>query len=1046
MSELPSRRRLRNGSVLARSLVLAGTLAAPVYGHAADLTISNSRTDTVSTSDADGGPGDITVNANGRVNVSSGAAIIVDSSNDVTNGGTLESSAGTDTRGIMIAPGAFTSTITNNGSISLSQDSDSTTVDQGNYGIYVEPGASLTGDIVNGTAGTITAQGKDSVGIYTLGSVSGKVTNGGSITADGSNGMGMVILGNVGGTVSNTGTIKTGSASVTTYDNKGNPTTIAEVNGGTGLAIGGSVAGGVLNDGDGLTTQETTDLSNGTVDTVRGKTKDNIGTDASITVTGGANALKIGPDANGASGGDITIGVLPEDGNIYGVVNRGELSSKSQTDNLDVETVRIGLDAAPPVASSTTVEGGFLNDGGDITATAQKANATAVTIGSLASVPEINNTGNIAATTDTQLATGISIQVGATVPTITNSGIISATGTDSGARAVGIIDLSGTLQSIVNSGQINTSASSTRAIDLSASTIDSTIDNTGSITGDVVLGSGNDAVTITGGSLTGNLEMGAGNNTLGLVDQAKFDGSLTASNGQVDLAVTNSSFAISNSTGAHVHDASFDATSTLVVPIYGSDATAGSLVASGTASFASGATLITDFKTLASTDVTFTLVDAGTLSLENGLDGLNVSDTSAFFNVDVALDPTNSNKIIVTVHRASAEELGLTSNQTAVFNASPDVLQADQQVGAAFANLATKEQVQDAFNQLMPDNSGATQIGIFKTQAAIFSAINKRMDSIYKLDRRYKERVQRIAGKDPERAKKMDRRHAPTIWAEQLVYVANQNPYGQQLGYGGYSYGIAMGADYPLFGLDAFGFSISQVWSEYREKGSFDKPLATQTTQLNLYAGIETGGFFVDVTGGYGFSSYDQERRLVIGDVDRSMFSNWGGHHMNANVRVGYTATLGRFTLTGMAAMSYMKLHENGYTERGIADAKATDTTADGVRLAVEGQTVEFLRGNLGFQLGMQIRDGAGVIEPQIRGGLTHEFRYKGPVNVAYFLAGGPSTAFTTLGELGAATTYYAGVGIDVTSYFGTLSFDYDAEMGSGKLNHVVSGTVRVSF
>jgi uncharacterized protein with beta-barrel porin domain len=155
---------------------------------------------------------------------------------------------------------------------------------------------------------------------------------------------------------------------------------------------------------------------------------------------------------------------------------------------------------------------------------------------------------------------------------------------------------------------------------------------------------------------------------------------------------------------------------------------------------------------------------------------------------------------------------------------------------------------------------------------------------------------------------------------------------------------------------------------------------------------------------------------------------------------------VGRFSLTGAASISYMRLTEKGYTERGIADDKVEDTTPDGVKLAVEGQTVEFLRGNLGFQLGMQIRDGTGVIEPQIRGGLTHEFSYKGPVNLAYFIAGGPATSFTTLGELGNATTFYAGTGVDVTSHFGTLSFDYDAEFGGGKLNHIVSGSVRVSF
>ncbi|MEN3952713.1 autotransporter domain-containing protein [Iodidimonas sp. SYSU 1G8] len=1046
MYQVQTRRRLRAGSVIARSLLIAGTVATPGYALAADLTLDNSRNETVRTSNASSGAGNITINSGGSVSVDEGDAVIVDSSHKVTNGGRIESKSGSDGVGILIdGAGTITSVITNNGTISLVADTDTDTVDQKNYGILLEGDTNLAGDIINGAAGTITVDGQDSVGIYTKGSVTGNIKNQGTINASGLSGNGMLIDGPVTGSVSNSGTINTGKASFTTGFGDQAKTT-PETRGGEGIAVSGSVTAGVINDGDALTQQEEADLTSGKAEEIRGKKKDDVGTDGTIAVLGGANALWVG--AGGGTAGDITIGAVGTEGNAYGVINRGDLASSSTTEGQAVETVRIG--GLTGSAGSTTVVGGFFNDGGEITSKAVgTGTSTAVAIGAFANVPEIRNTGLIEATAAGGIANGIVIEQSAEVGKIENSGTIVATSAT--AAANGIVDRSGSVTSFNNTGTVEATGSTATAIDFSASSQDITFTNTGDITGAVKLGGGGDTVTITGGTLTGDLELGAGSNTLTLADEAVFTGDLTATQGQVDLVVTNATFAIASSKGAQVNNASFDKDSTLSIPIFGSDSTAGTLKASGTVSFADGATLVTDFKTLSSEDITFTLVDSTALAFESDLNGLNINDTSAFFDTIVSLDEADPTNIIVTVKRATAEDLGLNPNQTAIFNASGSVLEADTELGGAMARLQTDEQVQDAFNQLMPDNSGATQQGIFKSQAAIFGAINKRMDGIYKLDQRYKERVDRLAGKDPKRAEKLRKRNDFTIWAEQLVYVAKQSPYGNQLGFGGYSYGIAAGVDYPLFGLDAVGVSISQVWSEYREKTSFDKPTSVQTTQFNIYAGYETNGFFIDATGGYGISSYDQERRLVIGTVDRRMFSDWSGHHFAANVRAGYGAKIGRFSLSAAASLSYMKLHESGYVERSIQatneEATKTEaTTPDGVKLVVSSQDVEFLRGNIGVQLGMRIEDGTGIIEPQLRAGMTREFSYKGPVNVAHFLQGGPATAFTTLGELGSASTFYAGTGVDLSAYFGTLSFDYDVEFGGGKLNHVGSATVRVSF
>ncbi|MEN3974919.1 autotransporter domain-containing protein [Emcibacter sp. SYSU 3D8] len=1061
MYQVRPRRRLRAGYAIAGGLVVASTMGVPDLSEAADLTITKTVTEPVNTANASSGPGNILIESGGAVSVDKGTAVTVNSNNTVENNGRIQSSGGIDSRGIVIS-GSVTSDITNKGTISLGTDADDDTKDGGNYGIYLQPGASMAGDILNDTGGTITVDGFESAGIFSAGSLTGSIKNDGQITATGEAGVGVLVSGNVSGSVTNNGSISTGVGSSQSFDSKGNTITIPETPGGDGLAIAGSVSGGIVNTGDGLTDVEEKSLTAGTVETIRGLKKDDIGVDATITIIGPENALHVGPDAGGTVGGNLTIGAVGADEDAYGIINRGDMTSSSTADNGPAETVRIGLGAGTGATGTTTVVGGFLNDGGDITTKSDSGKSTSVAIGSGAILPELNNVGTIKATTETGDAYALSIEQSAQLDKLTNSGLLEAEATSVNGDAITIVDASDTLKFIENTGTISSIetigadikglpiTSTGTAIDLSVSTVDVSVLNTGTIAGDVLFGTGDDSYTLDGGTQTGTIDFGGGENTF-MLNNAMFSGDLAATKGSVDLDVKGSTFAIVSEDGAQVRDAAFDKDSTLVVPIFGSDAIAGTLTASGTVSFADGTGLVTDFKTLSAEDITFTLVDAATLTFETDVTGLMISDTSAFFNVDVAIDEEDPGKLVVTVHRATAEELGLNGNQTAVFNVTKTLLEQDTEMGAAMANLKTAEEVQDAFNQLMPDNSGATQQGIFQTQAAIFGAINKRMDGIYKLDQRYKERVERIAGKDPKRAKRMSKRNQPTIWAEQLVLVANQSPFADQLGYGGYSYGVALGADYPLLGLDAVGISLSQVWSEYKEKTSFDKPTAVSTTQFNVYAGWENSGFFVDVSGGYGFSSYDGERNIVIGSVSRTSLGEWSGHHMAANVRAGYNIVMGRYTLGAAASFSWMKLHENGYVETGLGE---NDTSGAATNLVVGEQDVSFARGNFGLTAGMRFEDGTGLIEPQIRVGATHEFSYKGPTNAAYFgflkdgnnLPTRLSDDFMTVGALAAKTTYYAGVGVDLSAHFGTLSFDYDAEFGGGKLNHIVSGTVRVSF
>ena len=147
-----------------------------------------------------------------------------------------------------------------------------------------------------------------------------------------------------------------------------------------------------------------------------------------------------------------------------------------------------------------------------ITAKAVEANATALRIGTGATVPELVVNGTIRAEgggTDTTTAQAILIDTGATVSTITNSGTISSVRSGTAGTAAAIVDKSGTLNLVENSGTISVSGAATlgtsaTAIDLSANTTGATIRQIAAATGkpapvingQIKFGSGNDVLDI----------------------------------------------------------------------------------------------------------------------------------------------------------------------------------------------------------------------------------------------------------------------------------------------------------------------------------------------------------------------------------------------------------------------------------------------------------------------------------------------------------------------------------------------------------------------
>ena len=430
--------------------------------------------------------------------------------------------------------------------------------------VAVQLDGNIQGNLVFDQATSLTTFGSGARGVVLTGSITPCVNNPGlSYTcATTSTITGGTALGNAGAFVNAGALSSTGTTTIKTTGN---------TEGGSALTIGGSIAGGFVNQGPATANNAT-------------PTASIVGNGA--TISGNANpSMLIDPSAtlnasNSVIRGAITFGVVPStvdsaDGGVYSFINHGLITTRPL--NQDESVTGLVINGASPTYT-TTFTGGLLNTGTiqSTTTTSVNTNSTitsnAFTVGSYATIPRIVVAGEqSSATTFTSgtvnalisglgggTAVALGIQSNAHVPeidvlqhgtiaaqistsTTAPSAVIANTKTPFVQAAIAVIDASGTVKKINNAGSIlalttqqNPAAGSvvsntTHAIDLSAgSTGGTAINNSGRIQGDISFNAGG-----------GSNQLNVGNSGASLGDTSGGANSgVTAAQG---TAVTNSS-------------------------------------------------------------------------------------------------------------------------------------------------------------------------------------------------------------------------------------------------------------------------------------------------------------------------------------------------------------------------------------------------------------------------------------------------------------------------------------------------------------------------
>jgi Autotransporter beta-domain len=945
----------------------------------AETQVTGTRSTPIATSTANNGaPDDVRVVNGATLQTSgSGAAATLDSSNLVTNEGTIKILDANDAVGIL-ARGGNTGGVTNNGTISITDSTEATTIPLTagvrRFGVVITGPQPFSGYLVQGGAGSTSVRGNDSAAFLVDTRLDGYISLAGGTTIKGDNSYGLRTRGVVEGDVTISGTIaavgvNTGAASfensilgkltisnvitATGYLNVARPTDAAAfaalgpndmLQGGPAVRVAGDVGGGIL------------------VDTA-----------GAITSYGSAPSLLIG------GSGNTHIGVAGTDADNAALLLRGTLAADGVYNNVTATALQIGGQGG-----TVTLDGGIRNTG-NVRANAYATDATALRAAAGAVLPVLRNEGAIGATVTAEspvASTAVRIEQGATLSAIANSGTIAAsvsgsegTHTPVAGTATAILDLSGSLVSITNQGTIAANltpgtageavAGSRIAMDLRANTAGVTVTQSAvsgattvpSIVGDVLFGSGNARLELLAGSLKGAVAFGNGNDSLLIDGGATLQGAVTDSDGRVSVQIANGRLTQASFTNLNVSSLTIGAQGQLVLPVDPVTGRVGSLTSSGAITFEQGARLGFDFQSKLTAPLAAMLITAPSSQL---IGQVALGDVPYFYNASLTQDSA-AGTIGLNVRRRTAAEAGITVG-AAAYDAIFAAHDRDLQLGQAFSRATTQASFQQLYNRMLPDYSG----GSFQTLVQGMNALT------------------RAQGEDPLRL----RASRNGFWAQPYGFGSTRER-DSAPGWHGGGYGLAVGWETPNSSIGTWGVSVATTrsWIDTKDTDPDDRTKAN-TYLLGAYWQDRFGGVLATASVNGGYVNQGTTRKLTSTDVNNTSFTRnaearWGGLIGDARLALSYVAALSdALYVRPKVAASYLVLQEGAHSERGGGDGfDLSIASRNSTQASAEGTVT------LGYALG----SGPFQWRPEVEVGYRQIFGGGAASTTAQFVSGGTS-------------------------------------------------------
>jgi len=1007
----PGRRGARRDG---RGLWLGASLTAlTAASPALAVDIATGLTTPIATSTANGGaPADINITSGGSVQPGGGAAVTLDSDNSVTNAGTVKIQDANGATGVLVT-GGHAGSVTNNATIQVDEttsysDSDGDgdldgpfATGSGRYGIRVS--GPFAGAITNSSTGVVSIRGDDSAGISVEAPLTGSIVQAGSVSVTGARSVGLKATGGVGGDVTVTGGVSAtgdGASAIVLGDVAGavkvqnavtatgyrsvtrttDATALGRLDaddllqGGPAMWVAGDLGRGLVVDTLPTGAGDTDADGDGIVDNAEGT--------GSIVSYGGAPALQIG-----AVGRSVTLGAVGGAPNDYGLIQRGFVTGAGVYDGVAATALQIGVAGG----GATRIEGGVYNSG-SISTTALTADGWGLRLLSGASVPRVYSVGVIAAdiTGDNRItATALKVEAGASLPLLQNGGTVRGTVKGEAGDAIAIQDLSGTLARIENAGAITatitptddandkddadidagneTITGRTIAIDAQANTNGVTLiqaapaaDITPSITGDVLLGSGDDDVQVLGGTLTGALSFGAGANRLRVDGGATVAGAVTASGGTLGVSIGAGALNIQNVGVLDLSSLSVGAGGTLGLTVDPASGQSTQLAVAGPATLASGARISLRLTSLVGAAQRFTLIQAQSLS-SAVTDASLLGQTPFLYDAALTTD-TAAGRVDVTLSRKTAAELGLPAGTASAYEPIVAASAGDAQVQAALLAPTDAIGLKAVYDQLLPDHAG----DVFESVAAGVTAASRALD-------------------DRAGAAK------PGFWVQEtnVGVIRKADSASGAVGYKAWGLGLIGGYELAPTRLGVVGVTVGASSNRLDQKGaSPDEDLTVNLFGAGGYWRASLGALSVNLRAGGDYLSAKSRRAIAVRDADDALIlsrrteGDWSGWALSARAAASYDLQLGRFALRPNASLDYLRLREGGYSESGGGAA---------IDLDVDSRTSRRLSAFAGLTLAAGFGDEDSSWGPEVTVGWRENASESLGATIARFKAGGAS-------------------------------------------------------
>ena len=1023
-------------------LAFTGSVLPPISSGALaeDKTVDNDRTTAISTTNFLGASGKLTISESGTI-TTSGAPLTIDGNHTLLMQGTLTSTSKLSGIGLKVDTGddlRLTSGIVIEGDIEVPgpsgtgenineasenvgfglfgtgvfdgditlKNASTISVGGGNAkGLYI--GSDLEGDLFMN--GSIEMLGAGSIGVHIEGDVEGDVKIDGSIVGQVRNAIGVLQQGAIDGAFVHEGGINIGRAARTDAD--GDP--VAAVPGIAAVYLTNDISGGVLFGGVGV---------NDNPD------KDEVVPVSSITSNGGAPALLI--ENKKADGSDLSIGKVS--GVDFGIVHKGTMAVNGSSSEVDAWGIRI---LGGEGDAWTRVAGGLHIDKGRVDVATLDAVATAVEIGERADVPVILNRGIIESTsgvTDTDDtdavkyseggdAIGVLVQEGSNVTTFRNTGTIFTSAAGEGKNSVGLVDLSGNITNISNTGTWVASLGtgnedgSAVVIDVRANTSGVRVVNEGAIIGDIWLGSGDDTVQLKDGELDGDISFGAGANRLVLEGDAIFSGGVSHA-GTLDLTMSAAELSIGTSDNFNVTTATLDGESTLYFTIDPVQDKAGKLNATGTVVIGDDVEIAPIFRTFVTEEKSYDIINAGSLVLGGDMDTPTLTSGAFIFNTSLSLSE-GGNGLTLTVRPKTAEELSLTGNKATIYEGLLEGLPATDDLGGALATLENEAEVNIAMESILPDTTNAMFQMVYSGVRQFEATLNDRL-------------VETTAR----------RRLQGGFWAREIVGLGSANIVDSDGDADYLGAGIMIGFDKNISDSLLWGISTGFMLQGTDRTGDVGDDVSLFTPYVSTYAIASNGAMFISGSASFWYNSVTRDRALTVGSLTKLVDGSSSGWTGTADAHVGYDLQLGGLHLRPKVGISYIRTKESSYIEDG----------AVGAALEVDGRSFNRLDGVGSVALGHDFKwkgkgDNAVYIRPELtaayrkRLGGTSQF-----ITNARFLESEEIMVLTN--DAISDTSYELGGSLNIFSGFGAASLRYTYEKRDEWTTHFAGFNFKMEF